>query len=115
MPIFDYQCSACGHQFDALQKLAEAPLKDCPACGEPALNKLLSAPNFQLKGSGWRQPKAEKPVTKTRRGHMFDSPHAHADHGDSGHGHSHDHSADHGHSHDHGHGHSHSGGHSHDH
>ena len=85
MPIFDYKCQACGHQFDALQKVGEAALVDCPACGQPELSKLLSAPSFQLKGSGWRRPKAEKPVQKTRRGHMFDQPVPHAEHHDLGH------------------------------
>jgi len=111
VPIFDYKCQACGHQFDALQKAGEAALVDCPECGEPALSKLLSAPSFQLKGSGWRRPKAEKPVHKTRRGHMFDSPTPHAEHHDLGQDHNHSHGNDHG--HDHGHGHSHD--HSHDH
>ena len=53
MPIYAYRCAACGHQLDALQKLAEAPLVDCPKCAAPALSKLLTAPGFQLKGSGW--------------------------------------------------------------
>jgi putative FmdB family regulatory protein len=113
MPIFDYKCQACGHQFDALQKAGEAELVDCPACGQPALSKLLSAPSFQLKGSGWRRPKAEKPVQKTRRGHMFDSPVPHAEH--YGSDHDHGHSSDHGHDHGHGHSHDHHHDHSHDH
>lgn len=53
MPIYAYRCASCGHQLDALQKLSEAPLVDCPACGAAALAKLLTAPGFQLKGSGW--------------------------------------------------------------
>lgn len=53
MPIYAYRCTACGHQVDALQKLSEAALVDCPACHAPALSKLLTAPGFQLKGSGW--------------------------------------------------------------
>ena len=53
MPIYEYQCADCGHAFDALQKMSDSPLKDCPDCGESALRKLLSAPNFRLKGSGW--------------------------------------------------------------
>ncbi len=53
MPIYEYQCRACNHAFDALQKLSDDPLTDCPDCGKPALRKLLSAPNFRLKGSGW--------------------------------------------------------------
>jgi putative FmdB family regulatory protein len=53
MPIYEYRCSACGHELEALQKLSEAPLTGCPECGKPALAKLVSAAGFQLKGSGW--------------------------------------------------------------
>jgi putative FmdB family regulatory protein len=53
MPIYEYRCSACGFEKDALQKMADAPLVDCPSCGKPALVKLVSAAGFQLKGSGW--------------------------------------------------------------
>jgi putative FmdB family regulatory protein len=53
MPIYEYECESCGHTLDALQKLSEAPLKDCPACGKPALRKRVSAPRFRLKGGGW--------------------------------------------------------------
>lgn len=53
MPIYEYRCESCGHELDAIQKLADAPLVDCPQCGQPALRKLISAPAFRLKGSGW--------------------------------------------------------------
>lgn len=53
MPIYEYRCSACGFEKDALQKMADAPLVACPSCGKPALVKLISAAGFQLKGSGW--------------------------------------------------------------
>ena len=53
MPIYEYACRECEHVLDALQKLSDDPLVDCPACGKPALRKLLSAPKFRLKGSGW--------------------------------------------------------------
>ena len=53
MPIYAYRCENCGHQHDALQKISDAPLTDCPACGQPALKKQLTAAGFQLKGSGW--------------------------------------------------------------
>jgi putative FmdB family regulatory protein len=53
MPIYEYRCAACGHEIEALQKLSEAPLTECPACHKPELKKLLSAAGFQLKGSGW--------------------------------------------------------------
>jgi putative FmdB family regulatory protein len=60
MPIYEYACKSCGHVFDALQKMAEDPLTDCPDCGEPELKKLLSAPNFRLKGSGWYETDFKK-------------------------------------------------------
>jgi len=53
MPIYEYRCSACGHELETLQKLSEAPLLKCPACAKDTLTKLLSAAGFQLKGSGW--------------------------------------------------------------
>jgi putative FmdB family regulatory protein len=53
MPIYEYQCGACGHRLETMQKMSEDPLVDCPACGRPALRKLISAAGFQLKGSGW--------------------------------------------------------------
>ena len=53
MPIYEYRCSACGHELEALQKFSDAPLADCPSCHAATLVKLLSAAGFQLKGSGW--------------------------------------------------------------
>ena len=53
MPIYGYICKSCEHTFDALQKMSDDPLVDCPDCGEAALQKALSAPKFRLKGSGW--------------------------------------------------------------
>ena len=53
MPIYEYACKSCEHTFDALQKMSDPKLVDCPECGEPSLRKLLSAPKFRLKGQGW--------------------------------------------------------------
>jgi putative FmdB family regulatory protein len=53
MPFYEYRCSACSHEFDAMQKMSDAPLIDCPECQQPSLVKLISAAGFQLKGSGW--------------------------------------------------------------
>lgn len=53
MPIYEYRCSVCGFEKDALQKLSDPPLRDCPQCGKAGLVKLVSAAGFQLKGSGW--------------------------------------------------------------
>lgn len=53
MPIYAYRCSSCGHAKDVLQKMSDALLTDCPACGAATFSKQLTAPGFQLKGSGW--------------------------------------------------------------
>ena len=53
MPIDAYRCEACGFAKDALQKISDAPLTDCPACGEAKFKKQLTAAGFQLKGTGW--------------------------------------------------------------
>lgn len=53
MPIYEYQCQACGKRVEVLQKVSEPPLSECPACHQPALSKLVSAAAFHLKGSGW--------------------------------------------------------------
>ncbi len=53
MPIYEYQCDACGAQHEALQKISDPVLTDCPACGKAALRKKVSAAAFRLKGSGW--------------------------------------------------------------
>lgn len=64
MPIYEYQCSSCGHELDELQKIADDPLVDCPQCGRPTLVKLVSAPNFRLKGSGWYETDFKKDKRK---------------------------------------------------
>lgn len=53
MPIYAYKCDSCGHAKDVLQKMSDAPLSVCPACGEASFQKQLTAAGFQLKGSGW--------------------------------------------------------------
>ncbi|WKJ89368.1 zinc ribbon domain-containing protein [Methylomonas montana] len=53
MPIYEYQCNACGHEHEALQKLGAEPLVVCPACNEAELKKKISAAGFRLKGGGW--------------------------------------------------------------
>ena len=68
MPIYEYRCSACGHELESLQKLRDAPLVTCPACGASALVKKVSAAGFQLKGSGWYATdfrNAGKPAAKS--------------------------------------------------
>ncbi len=53
MPIYAYRCASCGHDKDVIQKFSDAPLTLCPVCGADAFRKQLTAPSFQLKGSGW--------------------------------------------------------------
>lgn len=53
MPIYEYECKECGHQLDALQGINEPILSECPACNTTSLKRLISAPNFRLKGEGW--------------------------------------------------------------
>ena len=53
MPIYEYECGACGHTFEAIQKMADEPLKYCPECNKDELKKLISAAAFRLKGGGW--------------------------------------------------------------
>jgi putative FmdB family regulatory protein len=72
MPIYAYRCAACGHAKDVLQKMSDPPLLDCPACGQPRLEKQITAAGFQLKGSGWYvtdfregQKKADKAADKS--------------------------------------------------
>jgi putative FmdB family regulatory protein len=60
MPIYAYRCQACGHELDALQKISDAPLTDCPECGAPELKKQLTAAAFRLKGSGWYETDFKK-------------------------------------------------------
>ncbi|MCZ7560997.1 MAG: zinc ribbon domain-containing protein [Burkholderiaceae bacterium] len=67
MPIYAYRCDRCGVEKDVLQKLSDAPLTVCPECGAEAFHKQLSAPAFQLKGSGWY-------VTDFRDGGKKDAP-----------------------------------------
>lgn len=60
MPIYEYACRNCNHTLDALQKMTDAPLVDCPECGEAALRRLISAPRFRLKGDGWYETDFKK-------------------------------------------------------
>ncbi len=64
MPFYEYRCDECGHEFESMQKINDDPLTDCPACGKPALRKLISAAGFRLKGSGWYETDFKKGGTK---------------------------------------------------
>lgn len=66
MPIYAYKCNTCGHSADVMQKMSDAVLTTCPACGAETYAKQLTAPGFALKGSGWY-------VTDFRGGKQGDS------------------------------------------
>lgn len=53
MPLYEYQCEACRHRFEEIQKFSDPPVKVCPKCGKKKVTKLISAPGIQFKGSGW--------------------------------------------------------------
>ena len=82
MPIYEYECKSCGHKLEAIQKISDGPLIDCPECNEAQLRKLISAAAFRLKGGGWYETdfksgskknvagdsKASKPAAKAAGG-----------------------------------------------
>jgi len=53
MPIYEYKCSKCEHQFEVIQRFSDNPIESCPECNEKQVKKLVSAPSFRLKGGGW--------------------------------------------------------------
>lgn len=69
MPIYEYQCTDCGHRMEALQKINADPLLICPECQHSSLRKLVSAPSFRLKGSGWY----ETDFKQSGKKHLADS------------------------------------------
>jgi putative FmdB family regulatory protein len=66
MPIYEYRCDSCGHTLDALQKISDTPLTDCPECESQALKRLISAPAFRLKGGGWYETDFKSDKEKKR-------------------------------------------------
>lgn len=70
MPIYEYQCEKCHHHLEALQKISDKPLRECPECGRHTLKRLLSAPLFRLAGSGWYETdfKSEKETKRNLAG-----------------------------------------------
>jgi putative FmdB family regulatory protein len=53
MPIYEYHCTSCHHQFECIQKMSDEPIKKCPHCSKNDAQRLISAAGFQLKGTGW--------------------------------------------------------------
>lgn len=74
MPIYEYRCDACGHELEAIQKISDAPLTECPECHQPSLKKLLSAAGFRLKGGGWYETDFKKGSKKNLHDAGKDAP-----------------------------------------
>ncbi len=53
MPLYEYECAACGHRFERIRKFSDPPVETCPNCGEAKVQKLVSSPAIQFKGTGW--------------------------------------------------------------
>ncbi len=70
MPIYEYQCEHCEYKMEAIQKISDKPLKDCPECEQDTLRKLVSAAAFKLTGTGWYETdfKDKKPQKKDAKG-----------------------------------------------
>ncbi|MEW9572369.1 FmdB family zinc ribbon protein [Rhodanobacter sp. Si-c] len=66
MPIYEFECSQCGHRFDRLQKLSDADPVDCSECGAPQVHRRVSAPSFRLAGAGWYETDFKKDGDKKR-------------------------------------------------
>jgi putative FmdB family regulatory protein len=70
MPIYDFQCTSCGHKDELMRKISEASTIACPNCSQETFSKMLSAPSFQLSGSGWyasdfKDKKLNKPASES--------------------------------------------------
>lgn len=76
MPFYEYECSACGHTLEAMQKISDGPLKKCPECSRNALKRLMSAPVFRLKGGGWYETdfKGDKDSRRNLAGEKDEAP-----------------------------------------
>ena len=78
MPIYEYECSHCGHQLEAIQKISDHPLVTCPECKNNSLKKLVSASKFVLKGQGWYETDfkhSSKPKTSEQKAEQTASAH----------------------------------------
>ena len=66
MPIYAFECDACGHDFERLQRLADADPTECPVCGASRVRRQLTAPSFRLAGAGWYETDFKKDGDKKR-------------------------------------------------
>jgi putative FmdB family regulatory protein len=81
MPFYEYECPACRYYTEVLQKISDKPLKKCPSCGKAGFRRLISAPVFRLKGSGWYETdfKSDKDNKRNLAGGERDEPKKEAD------------------------------------
>jgi putative FmdB family regulatory protein len=96
MPIYEYRCDSCGHEFETIQKVSEDPLQTCPECAENGLVKKVSAAGFRLKGGGWyetdfksgnkRNVSGDKPESTDKKSDSSGAGGASSDSGSSGSG-----------------------------
>jgi putative FmdB family regulatory protein len=66
MPVYEYRCEACGHEFERKQRITEAPIRTCAACGEEKADRKVSMPSFVLKGGGWFADGYARPRARER-------------------------------------------------
>jgi putative FmdB family regulatory protein len=74
MPIYEYKCLKCKHQFEVIQKFSDNPVENCPECNKKSVQKLVSAPSFRLKGGGWYETDFKTGSKKTLRMKNLKSP-----------------------------------------
>lgn len=76
MPFYEYECGNCKFYSEVMQKISEAPLRKCPSCGKNTFKRLISAPVFRLKGSGWYETdfKSDKEAKRNLAGEDKDAP-----------------------------------------
>jgi putative FmdB family regulatory protein len=76
MPVYEYQCAACGHEFEREQRISEDPIKKCPSCGKQKVKRLISRTSFVLKGGGWYGDlyASQKPASEKKDGASADAP-----------------------------------------
>ena len=79
MPFYEYECPHCGYHDEVLQKISDKPLKKCPSCRKNGLRKLMSAPVFRLKGSGWYETDFKSDKENKRNLHGADKEEAKAE------------------------------------
>jgi len=76
MPIYEYECSDCGHRLEIMQKMSDSPLTECPDCSKESLRKLVSAAGFRLKGNGWYATDFKGGGTSSKSGKDSSSSHS---------------------------------------